>query len=84
MRYNARALPRQPLLSWLLLNFNEHVTNHVDPSIPWYQLPARRVELPARFSANQDVASLWQAVWQQRRGPVLCARPVTPREKEAS
>jgi len=81
VRHNVRALPRQPLLSWLLLNFNEHVTHHADPSIPWYLLPARRVALPARFSANQDVGSLWQAIWQQRRGPILCARPVTPRRE---
>jgi len=83
VRYNVRALPRQPLLSWLLLNFNEHVTHHVDPSIPWYLLPARKVVLPARFSANQDVDSLWQAVWQQRRGPILCTRPAAPGQKKA-
>ena len=83
VRYNVRALPRQPLFSWLLLNFNEHVTHHVDPAIPWYLLPARRKELPARFSGNQDVASLWQAIWQQRRGPVLCARGTAPQRKQA-
>jgi fatty acid desaturase len=76
VRCNVRALPRQPLLSWLLLNFNEHVTHHADPGLPWYLLPARRVPLPARFSANQNVGSLWQAIWQQRRGPVMCVRPL--------
>lgn len=72
VRYNVRALPRQPVLSWLLLNFNEHVTHHADPGIPWYLLPARRVSLPERFGANQNVANVWQAIWQQRRGPIFC------------
>ncbi|HEY4187559.1 MAG TPA: fatty acid desaturase [Polyangia bacterium] len=84
VRHNVRSLPRQPLLSWLLLNFNEHVTHHADPSIPWYLLPARRVELPAPFGANQNVASVWQAIWQQRRGPVLCVRPTARRGEGAS
>jgi fatty acid desaturase len=74
VRCNVRSLPRQWFFSWLLLNFNEHVTHHADPGIPWYQLPQRRVELPQAFAANQDVGSLWQAIWQQRRGPVLSER----------
>jgi fatty acid desaturase len=72
--FNVRALPRQPFLSWLLLNFNEHVTHHADPSIPWYQLPHRRVVLPEAFEDNQNVGSVWQAIWQQRKGPILCER----------
>jgi fatty acid desaturase len=69
--HNVRSLPRQPLFSWLLLNFNEHATHHRDPNIPWYELPKRRYRLPASHSANDDVHSLAAAIWQQRLGPVL-------------
>ena len=71
VRHNVRSLPRQPFFSWLLLNFNEHSTHHRDPSIPWYQLPERRYQLPDSHKANENVASLAAAVWQQRHGPVL-------------
>ena len=74
VRHNVRSLPRQPFFSWLLLNFNEHVTHHHDPSIPWYELPERRYSLPASHAANQDVDSLFEAIWRQRRGPVLWTR----------
>ncbi|HEY0312045.1 MAG TPA: fatty acid desaturase [Allosphingosinicella sp.] len=69
--HNVRSLPRQPLFSWLLLNFNEHATHHRDPNIPWYELPTRRYRLPASHSGNDDVHSLAAAIWQQRLGPVL-------------
>jgi fatty acid desaturase len=78
VRWNERALPPQRVLSWLLLNFNEHVTHHADPRIPWYALPARRQALPAAFVGNQDARTLWAAIWQQRRGPVLVARERPP------
>lgn len=71
VRHNVRSLRRQPFFSWLLLNFNEHVTHHRDPTIPWYELPSRRYALPASHAANEDVATLFEAVWRQRRGPVL-------------
>jgi fatty acid desaturase len=71
VRHNVRSLPRQPFFSWLLLNFNEHATHHRDPNIPWYELPERRYRLPASHSGNDDVSSLAEAIWQQRRGPVL-------------
>lgn len=71
VRHNVRSLPRHPFFSWLLLNFNEHATHHCDPSIPWYELPARRYALPASHAANQDVDTLFRAVWRQREGPIL-------------
>lgn len=71
VRNNVRSLPRQPFFSWLLLNFNEHATHHGDPSIPWYALPERRRALPPSHAANDDAHSLAQAVWRQRRGPIL-------------
>ncbi len=74
VRHNVRSLPQHPFFSWLLLNFNEHATHHYDPTLPWYELPRRRHELPAPFTANENVRSLWQAVWQQRRGPRLRAK----------
>lgn len=74
VRFNVRSLPHQPVLSWLLLNFNEHATHHADPSIPWYRLPELRVTLPEAFRDNDNVATVWQAIWQQRRGPILCER----------
>jgi fatty acid desaturase len=74
VRHNVRSLPPQPFFSWLLLNFNEHATHHRDPSIPWYALPERRYELPESHKANDDVATLAQAVWRQREGPILWVR----------
>jgi fatty acid desaturase len=73
VRHNVRSLRRQPFFSWLLLNFNEHATHHRDPTIPWYELPERRYALPPSHAANDDVATLFEAVWRQRRGPVLWA-----------
>lgn len=69
VRHNVRSLPRQRFFSWLLLNFNEHATHHYDPGIPWHQLPHRRHILPEVYHHNQNVTSIWQAVWQQRKGP---------------
>jgi fatty acid desaturase len=69
VRHNVRSLPRQRFFSWLLLNFNEHATHHYDPNIPWHQLPDRRHILPEAYHHNQGVTSLWQAIWQQTRGP---------------
>lgn len=71
VRHNVRSLPRQRLFSWLLMNFNEHATHHADPSIPWYALPANRHALPPDFRANENVDSIWSAVWQQRHGPTV-------------
>ena len=71
VRHNVRSLPRQPVFSWLLLNFNEHSTHHSDPTIPWYELPNRRYALPPSHTANQDVDTLFAAVWRQRHGPIL-------------
>jgi fatty acid desaturase len=69
VRHNVRSLPRQRFFSWLLLNFNEHATHHYDPNIPWHQLPERRHILPEAYHHNQGVTSLWQAIWQQTKGP---------------
>ncbi len=74
VRLNVRSLPRQPFFSWLLLNFNEHATHHNDPTIPWYDLPRRRVALPSSHASNDDAQSLLQAVLRQREGPVLWSR----------
>jgi fatty acid desaturase len=74
VRHNVRSLPRHPFFSWLLLNFNEHATHHYDPSIPWHELPAHRHELPDGFESNQGVRTIWEAIWQQRKGPLLWER----------
>lgn len=74
IRYNVRSLPPSPVLSWLLLNFNEHVTHHADPRLPWYMLPRRRVTLPPEYAGNTRVRSVLGAVLQQLRGPVFVDR----------
>lgn len=71
VRHNVRSLPRQRFFSWLLLNFNEHATHHYDPRVPWHELPQRRHVLPEAFRHNQSVTTLWQAIWQQRKGPLI-------------
>ena len=65
---NARSVRRQFISAWWLLNFNEHLVHHHDPSIPWYSLPANR-HLPR--AAKEPPLSLLQAVLQQLRGPTL-------------
>ena len=72
VRHNVRSLPRQRFFSWLLLNFNEHSTHHYDPTIPWNELPERRHVLPPSHAEhNETVGSLWEAIWQQRKGPLI-------------
>ena len=69
---NVRRLDRNVFFSWLLLNFNEHVTHHQRPSIPWYELPGKRKELPEEYSGqNQQVKTIWQAILHQFKGPVI-------------
>lgn len=78
IRYNVRSLARSPVMSWLLLNFNEHATHHADPRIPWYLLPRRRVTLPPEYAGNQRVRTIAGAVLQQLRGPVFVERRAQP------
>ena len=65
-RHNVRSLRPNRLLSWLLLNFNEHCTHHADPRIPWYLLP--------RHSSGDASGTLAGAVLAQFRGPVFVER----------
>lgn len=71
VRHNVRSLPRQRFFSWLLLNFNEHATHHYDPGVPWHELPHRRHVLPEAYHQNENVTTIWQAIWQQRKGPQI-------------
>lgn len=41
------------------------------PTIPWYELPEKRQELPVAFSRNQDAENFWQAILHQLRGPTI-------------
>ena len=80
VRYNVRSLPRHWFFSWLLMNFNEHATHHAFPGVPWYELPAKRIELPEKYLSNQNVGTLWQAVRQQFKGARIVYEPeVAPR-----
>jgi len=69
VRYNVRSLRPQRVISWWLLNFNEHATHHSDVSIPWYRLPDSRVVLPPEYADNQRVTTFAAAILQQLRGP---------------
>ncbi|HEY8377382.1 MAG TPA: fatty acid desaturase [Nannocystis sp.] len=68
VRHNARSLARNPLLSWVLLDFNEHATHHADPRLPWYLLARRRV---AVAPAPGEPRTILAAVLYQLRGPVF-------------
>lgn len=74
VRANTRALPTIPGVSWWLLDFNEHVTHHADPSLPWWQLRANRVALPEAHAGNADVGGLLAAIVAQLRGPTFVVR----------
>ncbi len=75
IRYNVRSLRPGRLMSWALLNFNEHTTHHADPRIPWYLLPHQRIEPPPAYAANHDVDTIAAAILQQLRGPMFVERP---------
>ena len=80
VRYNVRRLERHWFFSWLLMNFNEHATHHIQPTIPWYELPENRKDLPAAFAAkNQTTGSFLWAILQQVKGPtVVYAKDTNP------
>ena len=71
---NARSLRAPAVVSWWLLNFNEHATHHADPALPWYRLP---------HAASDDVRarrSILRGILDQLRGPrvVAASTQVTP------
>ncbi len=72
VRHNVRSLRPSRLLSWALLNFNEHTTHHADPRLPWYLLPQRRVSVPPR---EGEPVTVLAAILQQLRGPTFVERP---------
>lgn len=83
VRYNVRSLPRHWFFSWLLMNFNEHTTHHAYPNIPWYELPEKRINLPEHYVQNQNVQTVWQAIFQQFRGAKIIYEPdFTPSESD--
>jgi len=70
VRFNVRSLNKVPVLSWILMNFNEHATHHQFPNIPWYELPVKKTPLPAEYaSQNQNTWSFFRAVLNQLKGP---------------
>lgn len=77
VRYNVRSLPHHWFFSWLLMNFNEHTTHHAFPNLPWYQLSEKRIEIPEKYRANQNVKTIWQAIFQQFKGANIVYEPKT-------
>lgn len=71
VRFNVRSLSRHPFFSWLLMNFNEHATHHMHPTIPWYELPEKHKDLPAAYARNQNAKTFLQAVLNQLKGPTV-------------
>lgn len=72
VRYNVRSVNRVPVISWILLNFNEHATHHQYPNIPWYELPYKKQSLPAEFDQkNQTTRHFFGAVLNQLKGPII-------------
>ena len=75
VRHNVRALDQHWFWSWLMLNFNQHVTHHMNPSVPWFDLEQRQTSLPERYaSVNQNTGSFLRAILQQLRGPTIIYR----------
>jgi fatty acid desaturase len=71
-RYNARTIPVNRFTAWWLMNFNEHATHHMYPNVPWYALPAKRESQPTAYAErNQTVPSIWHAILNQLRGPII-------------
>lgn len=74
VRHNVRSLRAHPLLSWALLNFNEHITHHADPRLPWYRLRERRLAPPAGRVDDLRGDTVGAAILQQLRGPIFVER----------
>lgn len=71
-RYNTRSLHPVPILSWILMNFQEHATHHQYPNIPWYELPGRRSSLPEEYARrNQQTTTFLKAIVNQLKGPEI-------------
>lgn len=68
LQANARSLRHNPVFSWWLLNFNEHATHHAHPTLPWYELPTRRIE------PTSGPTTILGAVLAQLRGPSVVGR----------
>jgi len=73
--FHARRLVGNPLISWWLLNLNEHDTHHQKTKVVWYDLPAAGKPLPEGFAANQNVNSFGAGILQQFRGPTIVEKP---------
>ena len=70
VRFNARSVNRVAVISWILMNFNEHATHHQYPNIPWYELPKSSKELPDGYrEKNQNTRNFFRAVFNQIKGP---------------
>ena len=70
VKYNVRSVKRVPVISWILMNFNEHATHHQHPNIPWYELPAKRKVLPEEYNEkNQNTWNFFRAILNQLKGP---------------
>ncbi len=79
VRDNVRSLRRHRLLSWWLLNFNEHATHHGNASLPWHRLPHERRPMTPRLAANQRVQTIAAAILRQLRGPrIIRKEPTLP------
>lgn len=81
VRFHVRSTEPVPVLSWVLMNFQEHATHHQHPEIPWYELPEKRAPLPDDYAQrNRSGLSFFRAVFQQLKGPNLVYDdPVSPR-----
>jgi fatty acid desaturase len=72
VRYHVRSVRPVPIISWILMNFNEHATHHQHPEIPWYELPARRQSLPEAYDQkNQQTRNFFRAIINQLKGPII-------------
>lgn len=70
VRFNVRSVKRVPVISWILMNFNEHATHHQYPNIPWYELPEKRKALPEEYNEkNQNTWNFFRAILNQVKGP---------------
>ncbi len=70
-RFHARRLHGGPLLSWWLLNLNEHDTHHRQTRVVWYELPDHARPLPEAYASNQNVDTFGQGLLQQLKGPLV-------------
>ena len=63
--FHARRLTGSKLISWWLLNLNEHDTHHQRPKVVWHRASRSRPSVTERLCTQSKCQYLYQGLFQQ-------------------